>query len=228
MLESSSNQLPCGAKGFDLGEVDLIFANDKFVVTSKAAPHHLTLHFGPDSQVLDIHKTQTAADGSKSHTKLFTISHKDLTSMLQEIAMPAVRALLGVIRPLRPGWMAKKRVGAIVGLIPAESDLPAITKVRRQKLVFDPDKITAQVRAPEFLEELYDLSDGQTFTLFECKNPGRPRRIGFGFKFTDPTGRRRLFWIRERQAVEAFKRIGALIETAAAKYGTFHKAFPWQ
>jgi len=224
---SPNNPLPHGARGLDLGEGVLVFAKNKIVVTAKGACEHFTMHFGTDLQILDFHKTRKAADGSDIYTTLFTITHTNLAAMLQEIALPAVQALLGVLRPLRPGWMARKRVGAFVGLMPAESDIPAVTKIRRGKLVLDPDKLAAQVRAPEFLEDLYDLSDGQTFTLFACKNPSRPRRIGFGFKFTDPTGRRRLVWFRECQAVEAFKRIGTLLEAAAVKYGTFHKALPW-
>jgi hypothetical protein len=227
MLGSSCSQLPYGAKGFDIGEAVLVFVNDKLVIAPTAERYHVTVHFGSKSGKLDIHETRTAADGSKNYTTLFEISHSNLALMLQEIAIPTLVALRGIVRPLRPGWMAKRRVGAIVGLMPAESDLLAITKMRSHKLVFDPDKITAQIRAPEFLEDLYDLSDGQTFTLFAYKNLSRPRRIGFGFKFTDPTGRRRLFWIRERQMGEALKYVGTLLEVAAVKYGTFYKALPW-
>lgn len=221
------NQVPYGAKGFDLGGAVVALGRDKLVVASKTAGHHLTVHFGSHSQVLDIHETCTGEDGSVTHTKLFEISHASLAAMLQEIALPAMRAFAGLLRPLRPGWMAKRRVGAVVGLLPAESEIPLVTRLRHRKLVVDPEKLAAQAWAPEFLDDLYELRDGQAFTLFSCKDPRRPRMIGIGFKFSDPTGRRRLVWISSRRVPEAFKGIHTLLADAAARHGIFHKPLPW-
>ena len=219
--------LPHGAKGFDLGKAVLVAANDKLVVKSKAALHHYTVHFGNHSKVLDIHETREAADGAVTHTTLFSIPHANLTAMLQDIALPAMRVLTGILRPLRPGWMAKRGVGAVVGLVPADSEIPHVTKLRHQKLVVDPERLAARARAPEFLEDLYELSDGDAFTVLSCKNPRNPRMIGIGFKFTDPTGRRRLVWFNRRRVGEACERLGTLLHDAAKKYGTLHKPLPW-
>lgn len=227
MQDPSSNQLPYGAKGLDLGEAVLVFADDKLVVASKASRHHFTLHFGTHSQVMDIHQTCTAPDGAVTHITLFTISHANLTAMVQEIALPAMHALMGILRPLGPGWMAKRRVGAVVGLVPAESEIPLVMKLHRRKLVVDPEKLAAQAWAPEFLDDLYELPDGQTFTLFSCKKPRNPRMIGFGFKFTEPTGQPRLVWLKNRRMAEVFKHLDTLLQDTGARYGTFHRPLPW-
>ena len=227
MSDPPRNQLRHGARGFDLGEAVVIFGDDKLVMTPKTARHHFTMHFGTHSQVLDIHQTSTADDGSVTHTTLFTISRANLAAMVQDIAIPTMHALTGVLHHLRPGWMAKRRVGAVLGLVPSASEIPLVTRLRRRKLVVDPEKLAARAWAPEFLDDLYELPDGQMFTLVSCEDAGKPRMIGIGFKFTDPIRRRRLLWLNNRRAAEAFKRIGTLLRDAAARYGTFHRALPW-
>lgn len=219
--------LPHGAKGFDLGKAVFVAANDKLVVKSKAARHHFTLHFGNHSQILDIHETTEAAEGAVTHMTLFSIAHANLAAMLQDIALQAVCVLTGILRPLRPGWMAKRRVGAVVGLIPAESEIPHVTRLRHKKLVVDPEKLAARARTPEFLEDLYELADGEPFTVMSCKDQRNPRMIGIGFKFTDLTGRRRLVWFNRRRVGEVAERMSTLLQEAAKKYGTFHKPLPW-
>jgi hypothetical protein len=83
------------------------------------------------------------------------------------------------------------------------------------------------VWAPEYLDDLYELADGQTFTLFSCKKQREPRMLGVGFKFTDGTGHRRLVWLPRRRAGQAFKRVEGLLESAARKHGTFREPLPW-
>ena len=214
------------AKGVDLGEAALVFAKDKLVVTSKGAREHLTVHFGPNSRVLDIHKTYTG-NGSATHTTLFSLPHANLTAMMQEIALPLMKSLTGIIRPVDPAWMAKQQIGAIVGFLPTSANIAAVTNVRRQKLIIDAGKLAARIWTPEFLEDLYELEDGEIFTLLSCKNRRRPRRIGSGFPIIDRIGRRRLVWIPDQRVGEALKRVGAVLQDAAPKYGTFHQPLPW-
>jgi len=123
--------------------------------------------------------------------------------------------------------MAKRWVGVVVGFSLAESENPAITKLRQQKLVVDPQRLASRVWAPEFLDDLYDLPDGQTFTLFSCRKHRNHRMLGFGFKFTDGTGRRRLVWLPKRRVSQAFKTLEGPLESAARKYGPFHEPLPW-
>lgn len=222
------NPLPENANGVDLGEGVLVFANNKLVMTSKAAPEHITVHFGPASQTLDIHKTRVTADGSKTHATLYSISHRNLLAMMQELALPLMGILRGVVRPLHPAQMVMEKMGAIVGLLPTGADMAGVTKMHNRKLSVDAGKLAAQAWAPEFLDELYDLREGEIFTIFSCKAPRKIRRIGHGFPITHRTGQRRLVWISDQRLAEAFARAGALIQRGAAKHGTFHEPLPWQ
>lgn len=234
-FDGGRDSLPHGAKGFDLGEAVFLFADGKVVITAKGSPTHLTVHFGAHSGVLDIHKRSTAADGSSQYVTLFTIPRDNLLALLQEFGIPLLQAQMRALRRLRPGWMAKRRVGVVVGISISESqmssEISAITKLRRGRLVVDSERLAEHVRAPEFLEELYDLPDGQTFTLFACRKQRRHQRnhpvLGLGFKFTDPLGRPRLVWLPKRRVGQVFKEVGGLLESAARKYGTFHEPLPW-
>ena len=129
-------------------------------------------------------------------------------------------------RPLRIGWMARRRIAAVVGLIPQDNDLPKVTEKRRGKLIVNTDKLAAHASFPEFLEELHDLDNGASFTLFEARNPGSPRVIGIGFKYTDSMGRPRLTWFRMRDMAEVMKRLTVRFREAAGRYGDFHQPLP--
>jgi len=224
----NKQSLPHGAKGVDLGQAVFVVARDKLVMSSKNERHHFTLHFGTKSKIMDIHRKCTAADGSVSYTTLFSISHANLKLLLQEIALSAMNALRGVLRPLGPGWMVRSRVGAVVGLIPVESsDIQHVTRLRRQKLVIDQEKIISRAKIPEFLEDLYELPDGETFTLISCKNATHQKMIGVGFKFTTPAGQPRLVWFNNRRLFDEIERLGTLLQDKATKYGTFHVSPPW-
>ncbi|MHB8390264.1 MAG: hypothetical protein ACYDBH_11880 [Acidobacteriaceae bacterium] len=221
------NLLPHGAKGLYLGEATLMFSGDKLIMSPKGAREHLTVHFGPNSQRLDIHRTTTIADGSTAHTTFFSISHADLTAMLQDIALPLMQTLMGIVHYVDPARMAQQQIGAIIGLFPTGADIATVTHVHHGKLVVDAKKISARIWSPEFLEDLYDLEDGEIFTLLSCKNRRRPRRIGFGFPVIDRIGRRRLVWIPDHRVVEVLNRAGVLLQEAEEKYGTFHQPLPW-
>lgn len=53
---SSNHPLPKGANGLDLGGLVLALARDKLIFTPKGAREHYTLHLGPNSRVIDVHK----------------------------------------------------------------------------------------------------------------------------------------------------------------------------
>jgi hypothetical protein len=223
-----SKPLPHGAKGFELGEAVFLVADGKLVATTKGSREHLTVDFGVRSGVLDVHKKCTAADGSTKYVTLFTISHANVCALMQEIALPMLEVSTSALRRLRPGWMAKRGVGVVVGLslTESDSDMATITKLRRRKLVVDQERFTARLWAPEYLEDLYELPDGQTFMVLSRKKQRVRRMLGVGFKFTDGAGPR-LVWLPRRRVGQMFKVVGALLEQAAAKYGTFHEPLPW-
>jgi len=123
--------------------------------------------------------------------------------------------------------MARRRVAVVVGLIPDDAEIESVTSVRRGKLTVDPDKLAAHASLPEFLEELYDLRDGASFTLYDCRKPGSPRLLGIGFKYTDSGGWPHLAWFRRAAMADAMKRLTSQFHEAAARYGQFHAPLPW-
>ncbi len=194
-------------------------ANDKLVLTLKGAREHVTLHFGPNSKVFDVHRTSIGADGATTHTTLFSMSHANLAAMLQEIALPLWKVLTGIVRPLHLDWMEKRKIWAIVGVLPTGDDLSAVSRVRRRRLIPDSRLLAARLWAPEFLDELYDLDDGQFFALVSTPKNRKPRKLGYGFNVTDWRGRSRLWWIPDQRMSAAISRSEALLKDAAARHG---------
>lgn len=222
MFNSPRNPLPQGVQGLALGDAVFVVANDKFVLTSKGTREHITMHLGPNSQVFDVHTTSIATDGASSHIPLFSITHANLATMMQELARPIAETLIGLAQPLDLEWMAKRRIGAIVGILPTGADISAVTRVRRRKLIVDERKLVAQAWAPEFLHDLYDLNEGALFTLFSCPRGRKLRKIGYGFPVTDTRRHRRLIWVPDKRVAEAIERVGAILQDAAARYGSLH------
>ena len=217
---SQGPALPKGVNGIDLGELVLVLARNKLVFTPKGTREHYTLHLGPDSKVIDLHKTILRADGTSEHLTLFSIPHGRLIAMMEELALPFFELLMGLARPLSPTWMDRRRVRAVVGLLPAGPDAHAVGRVRHRKFGIDPKKLAARTWAPDCIDELYKL-DGKIFTLFMAQKNRGLRKIGYGFPVTDARRKHRLLWIPDRSLAEAMQRGSALLTDTAAKYGVF-------
>jgi hypothetical protein len=196
------HSLPYGAVGFEGEEFAVEFRGDKIVFVSKAPgggrqeveekEKHYTFQAGSDSGVIDLHETQTGRDGRKQHQTLFALRHDDLPAMFGDLAT-MVPELLGLLRPLRLGWLKHRNIGIARGIDPVnDEDIAAVTRKRRRRLKLDWQLYEQNVSVPEFLDEVYDFPDGN-FALFH-----RSRKIGIGFKQTDGEGVVRLFWIKRR------------------------------
>lgn len=106
---------------------------------------------------------------------------------------PIVPELLGLLRPLRLGWLKHRNIGIARGIEPgADAEIAAVTRKRKKRLTLDPALYCQNIDCPEFLEDVYDFPDGN-FTLLH-----KGRAIGMGFKKTDAQGDIRLFWIKRR------------------------------
>jgi hypothetical protein len=163
-----------------------------FVPKSAGAGRHYTLHAGPDSGVIDLHETQALPDGQVQHRTLFAMRRDDLSALLGE-GVAILPEFLGLLRPLRLGWLKHRNIGIARGVDPvSDEDIAAVTRKHRRRLVLYPELYERNVFVPEFLEEVYDFPDG-SFSLFH-----RGRNIGIGFKATDAGGYVRLFWIKRR------------------------------
>lgn len=220
MPEPATRALPHGARGIDLGDAVLALANDKIVVTAKGSDEHLTIHLGPHTGVFDIHRTARRSDGSKTYETLYAISHADLPKLLMELSSVALGALLDAVRPLDVDVLAANRFGVVVGLLRTGKAIEEVTRVRRQKLVVDPEKLAARASVPEFLDELYTIRDGEFFTLFSTRRRQAPRVVGHGFAISRARNRKELMWLSNRRFSEMMTRLSPLICEAATRYRT--------
>jgi len=162
------------------------------VAESAGGGEHYTFHAGPDSGVIDVHETDPSSDSGEQHRTLFAIRHDDLPALLGEAAA-ILPEFLGLLRPLRLGWMKHRNIGIARGVDPvSDEDIAAVTRKHKRRLTLDAGLYERNIFVPEFLEDLYDFPDGN-FALFH-----RNRQIGIGFKKTDANGNVRLFWIKRR------------------------------
>ena len=193
-MSQSPSSLPEGVKKLDLGPAIITFLEDKAFIALKGAKEHITVHFGTNSKVLDAHRTRRTKGGHEEHTTLFTIPHDHLAPAAVAMANELLRTLRSIFRPLRIGWMARNHIGAEPGFFPGEEALPFITKIEKKRIMLDESKILDRLGKLEFLDDLYDLPNGQGFSLISFRPRRRPRIIGFGFKRSDAHGRSRLIW----------------------------------
>jgi hypothetical protein len=222
--DSAHNPSPRPPKGVELGDMLILFAKQKLVISSKAVGtnEHLTLHFGPTSKILDLHKTYTATDGTKTHETLFEISHGNLECMMQDLAGPFIESLMGLARPLTLEYMEKHGIGAIVGPLPTQDNLAATIDKHKGRITINNEKLAVEYHAPQYIDELYGLEEGKIFILISRARRRNARRIGFGFPVTDQRNRRRLVWIPDKELADQFDRMSVLLQSAAGKFGVVH------
>src|SRR5260370_17202355 len=101
--------------------------------------------------------------------------------------------LLGLVRPLRLGWLKHRNIGIARGIDPvSDDDIAAVTRKRKRRLTLDAELYEQNLFVPEFLEEVYEFPDGN-FALFH-----RGRQTAIGFNKTYPHGNVPLFSLNPR------------------------------
>lgn len=213
-MSPRSFPLPHGATGIEIGGFVIEFCGDKVITISKDRAEHYTFHAGGSSGVLDIHRTWREADGTERHLTVFAMRHADIPSLLTDLASMTTR-MFRFLRRLRPGWLYRHGIGIVRGLDPmTEAEMAAVTrrKPRRKRIVMDEEKLKANLRIPEYLDEMRDFPDG-AFSLFEDG-----RKIGIGIKATDPLGQSRLYWFKLRDVTRFFRSSEAHFLATALKY----------
>jgi hypothetical protein len=184
--------LPHGARGIEGDSFAVHFCADKIVFVPKAAGsgRHYTIHAGPGSDVLDVHETEMRFGNRKRHHTLFAMRRDNIPTALAAVA-PLLPELLGLLRPLRLGWLKHRKIGIARGIdLITDQDIAAVTHKRKRRLIIDPELYQRNIYVPQFLEEVYDFPDGN-FALFR-----RGRRIGIAFKATCADCDVRLTWIK--------------------------------
>jgi hypothetical protein len=214
MTPKPSFSLPHGASGIEFGDFVIEFRNDKVVALAKDRGEHYTLHAGHASGILDIHRTWRDPDGTERHQTVFAMRHADLSAFLADLS-PLTSGMFRLFRRLRPGWLYRNNIGVVRGLDPlTDEDMAAVTRRRpgRKRIVVDEDKLRANMRIPEYLDEIWDFPDG-AFSLM-----AGGRRIGVGIKATDRTGRARLYWFKPRDVSKFFRAFEDRFIATALKY----------
>jgi hypothetical protein len=82
--DNRASQLTRRPVGIEAGELIIEFGRDKVVFPVTSTGEHFTLHFGPDSGVLDFHRTWTSPKGLKRRETLFAIRYTDLSAIIAE------------------------------------------------------------------------------------------------------------------------------------------------
>jgi hypothetical protein len=205
-------KMPHDAIGFDLGDLAIEFRPDKVVFVRKLVGDHYTIQLGAPSAVLDVHRTWKDESGREHHKTMFAMHRADIPKLLRELS-PLIGRFLS-LRRLRLGWLARNEIAIGRGLDPATvEDIARVTRrARRKRLVLDEAKFRAQLCIPEYLEEVWDFSDGQ----FSLVRGGR--RIGIGIKVTDQLGESWLYWIKFRELVRRNNAAWDQIAEAAMRY----------
>ena len=193
------SSFPPGIKKIELGTVLITFLEDKLFIASKGSEEHITIHFGTNSKVLDVHRTRRTTGGREEHTTLFTVPHDQLSALVESIARELLQTYRSIFRPLRVGWMARNHLFAESEFFPEKEALPLITKVEKKRLKVDESKLLTRLGKLEKLHDLFDLPSGQCFSLISIRSKHRARIIGFGFKLCRADGRSRLLWCSDRR-----------------------------
>jgi hypothetical protein len=209
---ATSVTLPHGAKGFDIDEFAIQFGLDKIIALRKSTGEHYTLHAGTNSGVLDVHHTWTDENGQVRHQTLFALRHDDLLPLIAELEW-LVPGFLRVVRPLSVGWLHHRHISIVRGLDPVtDEDIAAVTQKRHKRLVISEEKLSQNIKTPDYLEEIWGFPDG-AFSLFH-----RNRRIGIGIKATDPGGSVHLMWIRLRDLRRFISQAEGNVITTVLRY----------
>ena len=212
-------RLPHGAKGVEGEDFAIEAGYDKIVFVPKSAGTkvHYTLHAGPDSGVIDLHETRPGHDG---HRTLFAMRRDDIPTLLGDTAA-ILPDLLGLLRPLRLGWLKHRNIGIARGIDPvSDADIAAVTRKRKRRLILDPQLWEQNIEVPEYLEEVYNFPDGN-FSLFH-----RGRAIGIGFKTRDAKGNVRLFWIKRRDLLRFANAWGEKVNNILARLAILPETYP--
>lgn len=205
------------SKGISCNEFAIQTGHNKIMLIPRSRNgSHYTLHFGVRPGILDLHETWNDRNEIK-HKTLFAMRLSDLEDLLTKVGYRTTESLAGIIRKLRLGWMGRHRIRLVLGLIPTDQQFEAIAKLdRRKRLVLSEQALASNIRAPEFLEEIFNEPDG-IFTLISLKRE-KAKHIGFGYKVTLPTGEPRLFWVRKSDILAEMRHLEDQFVQSASQF----------
>lgn len=219
-MATHHGNLPHQAKGIDLGPVLIRFGIDKLILQAKDSPNeHITVQFGNNrSGTFDIHRTESGPGEVRTHIPIYKTAKSNLEPILDQLGEEVLHTFRSAFRPLRPGWMIRNGIGAVVLPSSEPQELENMTWKHHQRLIFDPEKMSSGCIVPETIEDLYQLTGERLFVLISYRGASRPRQIGYGFVAQDRTRKRRLYWVRGQWLSDALNRLGAKLVQCAMNY----------
>lgn len=168
----------------------------KILVVPEGAGFHFTLHPGSVSGSVDVHRTneQVSKDDDAKYETLLTVPREDILQKLRQLGPNHIQELLTLLRPIRMGWIGRRRLG-VVGF-PTESEMSKVSAFRLTSEPVDRNLLTCWMRTPEFLDEIPALPN-DAFLLFDSRRLSSPL-FGLLFKLRLPGGDVQLRWIKCR------------------------------
>lgn len=167
----------------------------KILVVPEGRGFHFTLHPGHNSGKIDIHRTKEGVpDGDPSkYETLTTIAKEDIVDRLRHMGMGHIQELLSLLRPIRVGWIGRRRLGVIA--FPTDAELSSVSTFRLESApVENAEFLRCWMRTPEFIDEILELPN-EAFLLFDCKKASSPL-YGILLRLKDSQGGARLLWAR--------------------------------
>ncbi|HKV78885.1 MAG TPA: hypothetical protein VJP02_12120 [Candidatus Sulfotelmatobacter sp.] len=167
----------------------------KILVVPEGRGFHFTLHPGHKSGKIDVHRTNEGVpDGDPSkYETLTTIAKKDIVDKLQQMGMGHIHELLGLLRPIRLGWIARRCLGIVA--FPTDAELSSVSAFRiKSTPAENAEFLRCWMRMPEFIDEILELPN-EAFLLFDCKKVSSPP-YGVLLRLKDSRGGVRLLWAR--------------------------------
>ncbi len=184
----------------------------KVLVVLEGTGVHYTLHPGHHSGVIDFHKTnERLPEGDPArYETLAAIGKGEIVRNIEAVGEDPVMDLLRLLRPIRLGWIARRRLG--VGAFPMEAELDGPSSIRIKAGPAEwAEPLKSWMKVPEFIDDIF-LMPNAAFLLFDCRRPTQPP-YGVLFKIVGPHGVSSLCWIKLRD----LRRWGAATETIFAE-----------
>ena len=170
----------------------------KVLVIPEGTGVHYTLHPGNQSGVIDLHKTneQIPTTDTSRYQTLAAIPQDEIVRNLSAVGAEPVMSLLSLLRPIRIGWIARRRLGVVA--LPTEAELDRVSGIRVKKAPTPElsEPLSTWMKVPEFIDEIWEMPNA-TFLLCDCRKDSSPV-YGLLFKIVGPQGELSLRWIRLR------------------------------
>jgi len=186
----------------------------KVLVIPEGSGFHYTLHPGHQTGVVDFHRTNEGlpnTDTSRYET-LFAMPQTEIVQNLGAVGKEPIVDLLRLLRPIRIGWIARRRLGIVA--FPTETELSNVSgiKVKKEAYLDFAEPLKSWVRVPEFINDIFQMPNS-AFLIYDCRK-ATSSPYGVLFKVICSQDFSSLYWIRLRD----LRRWGTRMELMFAEH----------